>query len=111
MQSLIEKVAAKSIHLKGDRQMRYFFDAIRKEIKFIWTSDYQFQELLQHTERPPVLSKHLDVDLFIYLAVSVLELALVCEESRIQRSAYYISRQFTRAETNYLKLKKLSIVC
>ena len=49
-------------------------------------------------------------DLFLYLTVSatIVSLALIREESRIQRPAYYVSQAFQGAEAKYPSIEKIT---
>jgi len=115
LQSLNEKIAALSrfISRATDRCIP-LFDALKKEKKsFQWTPACQkaFEDLIQHMEMPPMLSKANDGEtLFLYLAVSshAFSAALIREDVKIQRPVYYISKRLTGAEKNYPKLENLA---
>ena len=60
-----------------------------------------FQNLKEYLAKPPLLSPSVEgEDLFLYLAVSqtTVSLALIHEESKIQRPMYYISQAFQGAK-------------
>jgi len=75
LQSLNEKIAALSRFISKATDICIpFFDALKKEKKnFEWTPECQkaFDDLIEHMEKPPMLSKPNDGEiLFLYLAVS-----------------------------------------
>ena len=104
VQSLNGKVDALSRFIfKATDKCIPFFDLIRKgKRNFKWTQGRKdaFQALMNHLERPPILSKPVDhEDLYIYLAMSVhaISAALLREENRIQRPIYYASKRLMGA--------------
>jgi len=111
----MEKIAALSrfISRATDRCIP-FFDALKKGRKnFEWTPECQkaFDDLVEHMEKPPMLSKPNDGKiLFLYLAVSshALSATLIREDEKVQLLVYYISKRFTGAERNYPKIEKLA---
>ena len=61
--------------------------------------------------RPPLLNTSIvGEDLFLFIAVSqtVVSLALICEELKIQKSVYYTSQAFQGAEARYPRIEKLA---
>ena len=92
VQSLNGKVAALSRFIsRSTENCIPFFDVIKKgKRNFDWTTacEEAFRALVDHLERPPILSKPLDhEELYIYLAVSqhAISAALIREENRVQR--------------------------
>ena len=115
LQSLNGKIAALSRFIsKATDRCIPFFDALKKGKKnFEWTPECQtaFDNLIEHMEKPPMLSKPADDEtLFLYLAVSshALSAALIREDDKVQYPVYYISKRFTGAEKNYPKIEKLA---
>ena len=59
--------------------------------------------------RPPLLNTSIvGEDLFLFIAVSqtVVSLALICEELKIQKSVYYTSQAFQGAKARYPRIEK-----
>ena len=115
VQSLARKVAALSRFIsKAMDKCIPFLELIKRgKHKFEWTPDCveAFQNLLDHLEKPSMLSKPIDHEhLFVYLAVlsHAISSALVREEDKIQRPVYYVSKKLVAAETNYLRIEKLA---
>ena len=96
VQSLNRRVATlnKFVSRATDKYLPFFW--ILKKA-FEWTDKCQnaFEELKAYLASPPLLSpSKLDEELFLYLAVSptVVSLALIREEDRVQLPVYYTNR-------------------
>ena len=92
MQSLNGKVAALSRFIsRAIDKCIPFFEVLKKDSRrFKWTEECQlaFQNLLDHLQKPPILSTpHDKEDLYLYLAVSphALSAALVREDEHVQK--------------------------
>ena len=115
MQSLAGKVAALSRFIsKATDKCIPFFELIKRgKRNFEWTPDCieAFQNLLNHLEKPLILSKPVDhEELFVYLVVSsnAISSALVREEDKVQRPVYYVSKKLAATEGNYPRIEKLA---
>ena len=88
-----------------------FFKTLKQA--FQWTEECEeaFQALKDYLSRPPLLSPSIvGEDLVLYIAVSqtVVSLALIHEELKIQKSVYYTSQAFQGAEARYPRIEKLA---
>ena len=114
VQHLTGRVAALSHFVsRSAERCLPFFQTLKQSKNFCWISRCQqaFEELKNYLGSSPLLIKlESGEELFLYLAVSPVALAVVLikEEAKIQRSIYYISRVLRDTETRYTKLKKLT---
>ncbi|XP_058075874.1 uncharacterized protein LOC131224597 [Magnolia sinica] len=90
-----------------------FFQQLKGHKKAEWTLDCEqaFQQSKQYLGSPPLLSKHEEEPLFLYLVVSssAVSSALIREVEGKQRPVYYISKAMVPAETRYLSMEKLAL--
>ena len=87
-----------------------FFKTLKQA--FQWTNKYEeaFQALKEYLSKPPLLSSSVEgEDLFLYLGVSqtIVSLALIREELKIQKSVYYTSQAFQGTKAKYPSIEKL----
>ena len=90
-----------------------FFDALKGGKKFQWIEkcELAFQQLKDHLDKPPLLSKPIAGErLFLYLAVSenAASLVLVWEESEVQHLVYFVSKKLLDVELRYPSIEKLA---
>ena len=102
MKSLIGRVATLNRFVsKATNKCLPFFKILKQA--FVWTNECEatFQKLKCYLSNPPLLSlSKKGEDLFLYLAMSttVVSVALIREENKIQRLMYYISQAFQGAK-------------
>ena len=112
VQSLNGKVAALNRFVsRATDKCLPFFRTLKKS--FEWTIECQraFEELKAYLSALPLLSpSQLGEELFLYLAVSltVVSVALIRKEERVQKPVYYASRALRGAEERYPAMEKLA---
>lgn len=88
-----------------------FFKILRKT--FTWSEEWEeaFNKLKEYLMNPPLLSWPAEGEiLYLYLAVSpsAVSSVLVREESGIQKSVYFTSKELHGAEERYHRIEKLA---
>ena len=112
VQSFTGKVATFNRFVsKATEKCLPFFKTLKRA--FFWTKECEtaFQELKCYLSNPPLLSpSKKGEDLFLYLAVSVtvISVALIREENKIQLPVYYISQAFQGSEARYPRIEKIT---
>ena len=99
------------ISKSSDRSLP-FFKALSGGGRLEWTSEFEsaFAELKAYLGSPELLSTPIPREpLYIYLGVSnsVVSSALIREEDRVQRPAYYVSKTLLDVENQYSHIEKL----
>ena len=112
VQKLIGMIAAlnRFISRSADR-CKPFYLMINKCKGFEWSEDYTvaFQQLKEYLSRPPIMSSPTaDEVLYVYIAMAlhVVSLVLIREDSSLQRPVYYVSKSLHEAEIRYSPLEK-----
>ena len=88
-----------------------FFKTLKEAFTWIDDCEAAFQELKRYLSNSSLLSPSKEAeDLFLYLAISatMLSIALIQEESRVQRPVYYISQAFWKVEAKYPHIEKIT---
>ena len=88
-----------------------FFKTLKQAFKWTKECKISFKNLKEYLSKPPFLSPSIKgKNLYLYLAVSqtVVSLALIREENRVQRPVYYLSQAFQDAKAKYPSLEKAS---
>ena len=112
VQSLTGRVAALNRFIfKATYKCLPFFKTLKKA--FAWTEECEaaFQELKRYLSNPLLLSPSKEgEDLFLYLAVSltIVSVALIREENRLQLPVYYVSQAFQGTEARYPCIEKIT---
>ena len=99
---------------KSAERCRPFFNLIKKGKSFAWSedSDQAFKQLKKYLSAPPLLSTPREREpLYMYLAATnkAVSVAIVRDNSRIQRPVHYTSKTMNRLETRYLPLEKAAL--
>lgn len=105
VQSLMGRIAALSwFVLKSTDWCKPFFDTLRGEKKFKWTSECQdaFDELKKQLAQPPILK------LYLVVTKHAISAVLIREEDEIQYPVYYTSKVLHDADLRYSPLEKLA---
>ena len=114
IQKLTGRIAALNRFIsKSTDRCRLFYEILRKNKRFEWTSQHQeaFEELKNYLSNPPLLTKpDPGESLYLYLAVSeqAVSAVLVKEQNGDQNPIYYVSKSLLDAETRYSHLRKVN---
>ena len=112
MKSLIGRVATLNRFVsKATNKCLPFFKILKQAFVSTNECEVAFQKLKRYLSNPPLLSlSKKGEDLFLYLAVSttVVSVALIKDENKIQRLMYYISQAFQGAKVRYPRIEKIT---